>query len=1185
MKRFISAIFIVLLFVSCRSNESSDRQSVDFYNTISYELRYSDIDSSYLAAKKAYSLSRDYADGRNEALNNLAYVYYQQMKYDHSIRLLRKVLRQSRNQIELLCSDVMMMKVMQRIGNGYEFFRCKNSALNRLSRINEYQHELTERQLRRVYYANTELHIVSSTYYYYLGQDSLANAEINSISDQITLDKDTTQYLYYHYMLGSGGLLQGDSLEVKLKEFDHLLLTYTLSKSRNVTYFEANALQSLAEMFINPSYTDAIKHYRSEAYHYIAGQFANKASMLSADSLSALPLSLATQSLHLFYNYKDLFQTACLYRTIGDVYFADGRYQQAHRFYNKALSLVNSQKRRSSKSIVAWMAGIHERLSLSYSSIGNKNLSDYHRNIYLDLLDDSRQNKELDIRMENLSNEIKDVHIGIGFLVLLMSFILFLILFYIYKVKHHISSQYTTLLNIRESEDYKEAVKQISQFTEEQENTIETLTDECNSSRLHIEEYQNGNIVRRAKVSLVYAIIPYLNRILAESNKMKAEGTASIGRLNYIRELVAEITRLNDVLMEWIKMQKGMLNLHVSTFQLSKILDILRLNKTTFDKKDITLIVPVTDLKVKADEALTLFMVNTLADNARKFTPSGGKIEITLSSTEEYVEIGIVDTGVGLSEDDVNTLNNSNVYDSSHLGISNDNKGFGFGIMNCKGIINKYKKLSSKFAVCNFGVESTLGKGSRFWFRLPRVLCVAFSFMLSVHAFSASRSYQALFDSTYTANVEGRYEDALRYAERALQIPDIQHDTILVVQLRNEMAIASQALMRWDDYRYNNSECVRLHWLYSQDTSLATYCQQMEDARYDSFVLFVLLAISSVIILALIYVVFLKDRIKNKSLMSSLSREFQQTFTDLKSHINALQSSMSTPDADIIRINMQFMQSLEDECNRIVSLIKDEDTLSALVKRIYEDITKHLNIINVQQRNIANLTELNHKTSFEEDRLYVMNQVLDNSLSTIKHETMYYPARIDQMVQGLSGNTNNLEAINELNELVTYYKELYLLLYEQANRQLAQSNFRNQKVSFAEISDFIKKKIANLQSRDHKQVHFNAAFTDGFVRCDVKLLRILIDNLITVNWSQLSELTLSFNTEGSIVNLLFTFAGIYKKEDELASLFSPSKDNFSYYIIRQIVREHDSRFGFPGLRLNALQDENGFTIHISLPSK
>ena len=44
------------------------------------------------------------------------------------------------------------------------------------------------------------------------------------------------------------------------------------------------------------------------------------------------------------------------------------------------------------------------------------------------------------------------------------------------------------------------------------------------------------------------------------------------------------------------------------------------------------------------------------------------------------------------------------------------NKGHGFGLMNCKGIIDKYKKTNEIFRVCLFRIESELGKGSRFYF-------------------------------------------------------------------------------------------------------------------------------------------------------------------------------------------------------------------------------------------------------------------------------------------------------------------------------------------------------------------------------------------------------------------------------------------------------------------------------------
>ena len=100
-----------------------------------------------------------------------------------------------------------------------------------------------------------------------------------------------------------------------------------------------------------------------------------------------------------------------------------------------------------------------------------------------------------------------------------------------------------------------------------------------------------------------------------------------------------------------------------------------------------------------------------------------------------------------------------------------------------------------------------------------------------------------LFDSTYNANLQGRYADAWLYAENAINIVEEPIDTSLLVSLYNEQAIAAQALGDWEAYRQSNAECVRLHRLFSTDCSLASDCQQLEKMNADSRVLYVLIVL------------------------------------------------------------------------------------------------------------------------------------------------------------------------------------------------------------------------------------------------------------------------------------------------------------------------------------------------------
>ena len=154
--------------------------------------------------------------------------------------------------------------------------------------------------------------------------------------------------------------------------------------------------------------------------------------------------------------------------------------------------------------------------------------------------------------------------------------------------------------------------------------------------------YEENDPEQRAKISLVNSITPFIDRIIYAVNKGGDE--------DYIRELTDQINDYNDILTHWIQLRQGELNLKIETFPLQPLFDIVGKGRKSFEIRGITLDVEPTALQVKADRVLTLFMLNTLADNARKFTPRQGQVAISATEADNYVEISVKDTGEGMTE-------------------------------------------------------------------------------------------------------------------------------------------------------------------------------------------------------------------------------------------------------------------------------------------------------------------------------------------------------------------------------------------------------------------------------------------------------------------------------------------------------------------------------------------------------
>ena len=111
--------------------------------------------------------------------------------------------------------------------------------------------------------------------------------------------------------------------------------------------------------------------------------------------------------------------------------------------------------------------------------------------------------------------------------------------------------------------------------------------------------------------------------------------------------------------------------------------------------------------EVYADPVLFGRAVSNLVDNAVRFTPDGGRIEISLRSTLEHAEIAVEDTGCGIAAEHI-----SRVLDRFYrVDASRSSEGTGLGLALVKSIADLHGG--------TVAVSSEVGRGTRVTLRFP----------------------------------------------------------------------------------------------------------------------------------------------------------------------------------------------------------------------------------------------------------------------------------------------------------------------------------------------------------------------------------------------------------------------------------------------------------------------------------
>ena len=1432
---YIIGIVLFASFFSCTDMvPTKEVRLIDSLNGKAYAYRYRSLDSSYKYANEAYRQVNFYKSGKAEASNNLGFCAFMAMDFDRAEALHKEVYKLTKNELELLIADIGLMKICQRTAMNKEFYDYRNSALKRMKRIREESDLFADRhEALRLDYAFTEFFIVSSIYYYYLQQRQEAITSLNRIPEDEALT-DTNQLLYYHYIKGSASLVEATKPEDrKMREFDQLYITWRTAVQTNHPYFEGNGLQGLANLMVSPNNFELFRTRRG----YALDQFG-----FPVDSL--LPLRMAQRALEKFREYNDLYQIAGAYVSIGKYMNEHGRYTEALDTLAKALDCVNQHHmlyyhhaadtldklhvfvegdttytgvpwimQEDVRTVPEWISRIREQLSVSYAGLGMKYASDYNRNIYLDILNYTRQDKELESRYLSLEADSRQMTLVLSLVI--VGLVLVVILWWFFNKRSKIRNQVDverlqrilTLcrditssipmnvpliqqgidqlfgkgrLQLEIPEEGKAALVPLHRLNRDEkalvhvlepyivwaadnEQMVEALSDErmqLEKQRYVYEQHIAGNkrqnLIKKACLAIVNGINPYIDRILNEVHKLTERGYIDNAKIKkekyqYIDELVTTINEYNDILALWIKMKQGTLSLNIETFSLNELFELLGKGRRAFEMKNQKLEIEPTTVMVKADRALTLFMINTLAENARKYTPEEGTIKVYARTTEDaYVEISVEDNGRGISEEDVAHIIGEKVYDSRVIGMKNaadpevlkENKGSGFGLMNCKGIIEKYKKTNDLFRGCVFDVESELGKGSRFYFRLPSGVRKAMGVLLlclllplgmvsclhdpippmlqdgdSIVVVTDS-AYEDLLDvasdyanAAYFANVDENYELALQYIDSAMLFlnehyekyarPDRPHrymklvgegtpaeiswwnelfdsDYHVILDIRNEAAVAFLALKQLDAYSYNNSVFTDLYKLQGEDQTLEAYCRQLERSNTNKTVGIILCFVLLIVSLVGYYFLYMRKRLQNRLNLEQVLEINQKVFaaslvrSQEQENAEALQREESTlkeipqrivdeafgsvnelltidrmgiavynetthrleyasrPGQEMPEmveqcfssgkyLSEQHLQAIplmveaggEHQCVGVLYLERREGTEQETDRLLFELVARYVAIVvfnavvklATKYRDIESAHEETRRASWEDSMLHVQNMVLDNCLSTIKHETIYYPNKIKQIVGRLNAQnlseTEEREAVETMTELIEYYKGIFTILSSCASRQLEEVTFRRTVIPVQELLDAAGKYFKKLMKNRPERIELEIEPMEAKVIGDVNQLRFLLENLIdeALTVREDGVIRLQARKDNEYVRFLFTDTRREKSVEELNQLFYPNLARMTsgekgelrgteYLVCKQIIRDHDEFAGRRGCRINAEPAEGGgFTVYFTIPRR